>query len=140
MPDEDLAVMAPPERSFTAVAEDVPTTHTRIRLTDPHGTAVGSIEVISQLGGTHLVAGQENWWRPDGLTAEEVPAHFAAVAARLMDEVVAMADRLGVSLSSAPPPGLLNAEERLAERGFRRAGDLWFRQAPSRVAEVDDRA
>lgn len=126
-------------RTFTATAEDVPTTYTKIRLT-AHGRLVGTVEVLTVGQGCtrHLAVGVQEWFRPEHLGDADSRAHFAAVSDRLMDEVVALADRLGLSLSTVESGSLMKAD-RLAARGFRQAGDLWYREKPGWQAFGDVR-
>lgn len=119
-------------RPFTVATDRVPAVHTRIRLTE-HGEVVGEIEVMHQAAGSHLVIGEQVWhkpvWLPVGTTSQR---HFAAVSERLVEEAIALADRLGASLSTMTPGSVLPAE-RLQARGFHRAGDMWFRERPGSV-------
>ena len=126
-------------RSFTAAAEDVPATVTRIRVSS-RGDVVGTIELLTvgQGGERHLVVGGQEWFKPDFMGEADSRAHFAAVADRLMDEAVALAERLGLSLSTVTP-GSLTTADRLAARGFRQAGDLWYREKPGWQAFGDVR-
>lgn len=124
--------------SFTAAAEDVPATHTKVRLS-ARGEVVGTIELfmVGQGAERHLVVGGQEWLKPEFMLDVDSRAHFAAVCDRLLDEAVALAERLGVSLSTVTPGSLATAD-RLAVRGFRQAGDLWYRGRPGR-RDVDVR-
>lgn len=125
-------------RSFAVAAEDVPATRTVVRLTD-RGQLVGTVELLTvgQGDGGHLVVGGQEWFKPDYLFSDEsYRAHFAAVAERLLDEAVAVAEGRGLSLSSVTP-GSLSSADRLAARGFRQAGDLWYRERPAPGGVVD---
>lgn len=123
--------LSPLSASFTAAAEQVPAVATRIRVYD-RGEMVGQIEVMHQRGGRHLVVGEQEWQQPEFLAMSAQKVHFTAVADRLLAEAVALADRLGASLSTMLP-GSLSPAERLAEHGFHRAGDMWFRERPGSV-------
>ena len=117
--------------TFAASAEQVPATNHRIELRG-HGRVVGTVELftVGQGGDAHLVVGGQEWFRPEHLGEADSRAHFAAVADRLMDEAVALAERLGLSLSTVTPGSLATAD-RLAARGFRQSGDLWYRGRPA---------
>lgn len=128
-PSSDLD---PLSRSFTAAARDVPATHTVIELTE-RGQVVGSIEVMHQRNGQHLVIGEQEWHQPFGMFATGTSTrHFAAVVDRLMAEAVALADRVGAGLSTAIP-GSLAPAERLRAHGFHQVGDKWYRDRPGSV-------
>jgi hypothetical protein len=122
--------------SFTVRAVDVPATHTVIQLTDGRGEVVGSIELMRQRNGVRLVVGEQEWEQPGGVFGAPDPKlHFGAVVDRLMAEAIALADRLGASVTTTLP-GSLAPAERLRAYGFHQAGDMWVRDRAGSVVDA----